>query len=93
MEISTVDRMAPVVVDPAHQRPKQMQAEDRELIRAVKKVNEARLLGSESELTFVLDRETMKPLVRIVDRETKEVLRQIPPEYVLRLASENAVFG
>jgi flagellar protein FlaG len=92
MEISTVDRMAPVL-DQAHQRPVHLQAEDRELIRAVKKVNESAFLGNENELTFVLDRETKKPLVRIVDRETKELIRQIPPEYVLRLASEADAAG
>jgi flagellar protein FlaG len=86
MEISSV-REPVIVVDPIYQRPVNMQAEDRELIHAVKKINEAELLGSDSELTFILDRETRKPLVRIIDRETKEVIRQIPPEYVLRLAS------
>jgi flagellar protein FlaG len=89
MEISSVNE-SPMVVDPIHQRPVHLQAEDRELIRAVKRVNEAELLGSDSELTFILDRETRKPLVRIIDRETKEVIRQIPPEYVLRLASGGA---
>jgi len=57
-----------------------------ELIRAVKAVNVAELFGQNSELTFVLDRETSRPLVRLIDRTTREVIRQIPPEYVLRMA-------
>ena len=59
-----------------------------ELIRAVKAVNVAELFGQNSELTFVLDRETSRPLVRLIDRTTREVIRQIPPEYVLRMAAE-----
>lgn len=86
MEISAIVRTAPATELP-YQRPVHLEAQDRELIRAVKKVNEAGLLGSDSELTFILDRETRKLVVRIVDRETKEVIRQIPGESVLRLAS------
>ena len=87
MEISSVNSIMTAAITP-YQRPAEMQAEDRELIRAVKKVNESGFLGNNSELTFVLDRQTKRPLVRIVDRETKEVLQQIPPEYVLRLADD-----
>lgn len=63
-------------------------AEDRELIKAVKALNAAELFGENNELTFVLDRQTHRVLVRIVDRETKEVVRQIPPEHALRMASD-----
>jgi len=62
--------------------------EDRELIQAVKALNRTEVFGYNNELTFVLDRETHRPLVRIVDRETREVIRQIPPEYALRMAEE-----
>jgi flagellar protein FlaG len=87
MKISSTTRLSL----PDHskwERPKEVQAEDRELIRAVKKINEAELMGSGSELTFILDRKTKRPVVRIVDRETHEVVRQIPAEHVLRLASD-----
>jgi len=63
-------------------------SEHRELIQAVKALNAAELFGQNQELTFALDRETRRPVVRIVDRETKEVIRQIPPELVLRLAQD-----
>ncbi len=62
--------------------------EDRRLIQAVKALNASELFGENAELTFVVDRETGRPLVRIIDRETKEVIRQIPPEYALRLAED-----
>ncbi len=66
----------------------QLRAEDRELIQAVKALNHCEMFGGDSELTFILDRETKRPVVRIVDRETREVIRQIPPEYALRLADD-----
>jgi len=62
--------------------------QQRELIQAVKAVNVAELFGQNNELTFVLDRETNRPLVRLIDRTTHEIIRQIPPEHVLRIAAE-----
>ncbi len=66
----------------------QQRMEQNQLVQAVQSVNEARLLGQGRELTFSLDRETKRPVLKIVDKETKEVIRQIPPEYVLRLSGE-----
>ena len=63
-------------------------AENRELIQAVHTVNAADLMGQDNELSFLLDRETQRPILRLVDRKTNEVIRQIPPEYVLRMARE-----
>jgi len=37
---------------------------------------------------FLLDRETQRPVIRLVDRKTKDVIRQIPPEYVLQRAGD-----
>jgi len=67
---------------------RQQQAETRQLIQAIRKVNEAELFGYRSELTFALDRATGRPLVRIIDRQTKELIQQIPSEYVLRMAED-----
>ena len=68
--------------------PPERTAEQREIIQAVKAVNAAELFGQNSELTFVLDRETRRPVVRVVDRKTNELIQQIPPEYVLRMAQD-----
>ncbi len=76
--LAAASLLAPVEKLPQH----------RELIQAVKAVNVAELFGQNSELTFVLDRETHRPVVRLIDRKTNEVIRQIPPEYVLRMAQE-----
>jgi len=59
-----------------------------ELVQAVRAVNAAELFGGESELTFVIDRRSQTALVRIVDKKSGEVVRQFPPEHVLRLSEE-----
>lgn len=74
------------VGDAGFERP----AEARQLIRAVRKLNEIQYVGSDRELTFLIDRENRRILLRIVDRETGEVVQQLPPEYVLRIAKELA---
>jgi len=90
MEIGALSSSAQTsaVTAPADQNPKL--AEQRELIQAVKSVNASEALGPDNELSFVMDRETRRPVIRIVNRKTKEVIRQVPPEYVLRLAREMA---
>jgi flagellar protein FlaG len=62
--------------------------ERREIIQAVKAIGKTDMPGEDNELTFVVDRDTRKVLVRIVNKETREVVRQIPSEIVLRLARE-----
>jgi flagellar protein FlaG len=61
-------------------------AEQSRLIQAVKYVNQSGVFGSSDELTFSADAETGRPVIRLVNKETKEVIRQIPAEYLLRLA-------
>ncbi len=60
--------------------------ENRELIRSVKSINASELFGEGSELTFALDRDTKRPVVRVVNPESGEILWQSPPEYILRMA-------
>jgi uncharacterized FlaG/YvyC family protein len=86
MEISSVQ---PNVV-PSPQAPPVAAAEAaqrRELIQATKSVNESGLLGH-NELVFLIDRATHKSVIRVEDPETHEVVLQLPPEYVLRLAQD-----
>jgi flagellar protein FlaG len=62
--------------------------EQRSLIQAVKAVNPAELFGPDSEFTFKLDPASKRVVVRVVSRQTGELLQQLPPEQVLRLAEE-----
>jgi flagellar protein FlaG len=88
MEITSVNSSAAHLVGVETVRRPEQNAERVELIKAVRAVNESEMFGPENELTFVLDRETQRPLLRIVDRRTREVVRQIPPEYVVRMAED-----
>ena len=63
-------------------------AEKREVVQAVKAVNGTEMFGSENELRFQKDPETNRFVVRVVNRKTREVISQVPEEYVLRLAQD-----
>ncbi len=65
----------------------QIQSQNRQVIQAVRAVNASGSLG-QNELTFVLDPHSRRPVIRIVNRETKEVVEQIPNEVVLRLQED-----
>jgi uncharacterized FlaG/YvyC family protein len=63
-------------------------AENREVVRAVKALNGTEMFGEENQLTFRRDPETQRMVIRVVNRNTEEVITQIPEEYVLRLAAD-----
>jgi uncharacterized FlaG/YvyC family protein len=63
-------------------------AEQARLIQAVKYVNQSGVFGSSDELTFSSDPETGRAIIRLVNKDTKEVVRQIPAEYLLRLSED-----
>jgi uncharacterized FlaG/YvyC family protein len=73
--------------------PAEQQApENRQIVVAVKALNESGMLGENRELAFVRDPRTQRPVIQVVDRTTREVISQIPPEYVLRLAEDSVSF-
>ena len=92
MDFVSVQTTTLHAVTPQSGQPTEKLAEHRELIQAVKALNATELFGQDHELTFVLDRETHRPLVRIINRKTHEVVRQIPPEYALRMAEDLKLF-
>ena len=61
-----------------------------ELTHAVQAVNGAKLFGQDSELSFIMDRQSKRFVVRLVDKTTRKVIRQIPAEDVLRQAGDLA---
>lgn len=65
----------------------QIQSENRQVIQAVRAVNASESLG-QNELTFALDPRSRRPIIKIVNRETKEVIDQIPSDVILRLAQD-----
>jgi uncharacterized FlaG/YvyC family protein len=88
MDIAYVQRAAPVSVPSEVVSSPMDSPAQRELIQAVRAVNQSEMFGAENELTFQRDRETRRMVIRLVDRRTNEVVSQLPPEYVLRVAQE-----
>ena len=88
MEITPVSRNMDLSVPLAPLVASDKQAEQREIIQEVKAVNGAQMLGSENELMFQFDRNSQRMVVRVVNRQTGDLVSQVPPEYVLRLAED-----
>jgi uncharacterized FlaG/YvyC family protein len=44
------------------------------------------MFGQENELLFQKDSQSQRMVVRVVKRKAREVVSQMPPEYVWRLA-------
>jgi flagellar protein FlaG len=88
MEISALNRSLSAAAAPAETSPMDKATENREVVRAIKALNGAEMFGDENQLRFQRDAETQRMIIRIVNRRTGEVVSQIPPEYVLRLAED-----
>ncbi len=73
--------------------PPQIAAQNLELIQAVRSIDATEHFGMDSELTFTMDRKTLKPVIRVINSKTKELIQQLPPEYVLELAKRSASSG
>lgn len=56
-----------------------------EVLEVVQKANAA-LSSNQSNLKFLVDTDNGKPIVQIVDRETQEILKQIPSVEMLKIA-------
>ena len=84
MEIGVGKTQAPWVNDSAPVRPKQS-AMNHEIVAAVQAANRVELLGEGSQLAFRFDRETQQQIIEVRDKTTNEVIRQLPPENLLRV--------
>lgn len=87
MDITAVNHNVTAPALAAQNDPVEKAAENREVVQAVKALNGTEMFG-ENELEFQRDPQTQRMLVRVVNRKTKELVSQVPPEYVLAL-SEN----
>ena len=93
MDLSAIDRSANAIHAPAPAVPVDKAGEKREIIQAIKAVNGTEMFGPENELRFQKDPETNRFVVRVVNRNTREVISQVPEEYVLRLAEDMKKLG
>lgn len=88
MDITAINRGSTGIHAPEPVVAMDKVAEKREVLQAVKAINGTEMFGSENELRFQKDAETNRFVVRVVNRQTSEVLSQMPEEYVLRLAAD-----
>ena len=88
MEITGISREVPNLHAPPPVVPVDRAAEAREVVKAVKAVNGTEMFGPENELRFQKDEHTQKMVMRLVNRQTSEVVSQVPEEYVLRLSED-----
>jgi flagellar protein FlaG len=88
MDLTAIDRTVTGIHAPAPAVTMDQAAENRQVVQAVKAINGAEMFGPENELRFQKDPETNRFVVRVIDRKTREVVSQVPEEYVLRLAED-----
>ena len=89
MNVSSINNLTAAASVSAESPPAHPLTEDqRTLIHAVKAVNAAGILGEENELTFVVERGSPRAVARIVNKATRQLVQQIPAEYVVRMAEE-----
>jgi flagellar protein FlaG len=63
-------------------------SQNRQVVQAVKALNKTEMFGEDNGLEFQKDPDTKRWVVKVVNRTTGDVISQIPPEYVLRLAED-----
>ena len=85
MDVTAVDRSVSVPAPTVPTEPADKAVANREVVQAVKALNSTEMFG-DNELDFQRDPQTQRLVVRVVDRKTKEVISQVPPQYVLALA-------
>ena len=88
MDITGINGPGQLPVNAPVPATQEQAAENHDLVQAVRALNAAESFGNQNELTFLLDRTTRLPVIRVIDRKTKEVIDQIPPKYVLELAAD-----
>ncbi len=89
-EISHSEKVSPEKADMVKQsKGKEEQAAypgERKLIEAIEKAN-PNLMGASTNLEFSIHKDTKQIMVKIIDSETEEVLKEIPSEKVLDMVA------
>lgn len=87
MDITAVNRIAQA--EPAATVvPSDPATNNRDVVQAVKALNQSEMFGQDNELQFQRDQASRRMVIQVVNRKTHEVISQVPPEYVLRLAED-----
>jgi uncharacterized FlaG/YvyC family protein len=60
----------------------------RQIVTAIRELNKSEMLGQNRSLGFIRNPDSQRPVIQIMNRETGEVIDQIPSEAVLQMAAE-----
>ncbi len=99
MEVRSANQIPPpAAADSLSPRnaPKLDPVDRRELVKAVRQLERANQddtsspFGARNEMRFQVDRDTRRTVIKIVSRQTGEVVQQFPAEEVLRMAARLA---
>jgi len=82
---SRVDMGAPVASFSASQ---DWQMNDRQVVAAIQWLKQTDWLADDRELMYKRDPKTGRLVIQILDRQSRDVIDQIPPESILRLVTE-----
>jgi uncharacterized FlaG/YvyC family protein len=88
MDVNSLSRIVQAMPAVATVVPTDRASENRGVVQAVKALNKTEMFGDNNDLVFQKDPQTQRMIVKVVNRATQDVVSQIPPEYVLRLAAE-----
>ncbi len=87
MNISSSNPSAPSIVQSVTTVPPEEAAQRRQLVQAAKSVNASGTLG-QNQLVFAVDPTTHHVIMRVENRDTGEVILQVPPENVMQMAED-----
>ncbi|GAB6051098.1 hypothetical protein JCM16106_19510 [Hydrogenophilus islandicus] len=76
----------PVRSTPTEQPPADTASMDRRMIEEATKKVQRTVSALNSALQFQIDQDTEKLVIKIIDTNTKEVIKQIPPQEILDIA-------
>ena len=90
-DLIKTDAVVPIGVAYSAPASQELMAEQRRVVQAVQYLNKSQLSGEGqgSNFRFTIDRDANRTIVKVMDGKTKEVLYQIPPDEVIRLAAES----
>lgn len=86
LENQSFDEEKPYIDDIDYIQDNETQFTEEELRKAVSETNKM-ILGGESHFEFQVHEKTGTLMVKLVDNETKEVIKEIPPEKILDLVA------
>ena len=59
--------------------------QEKTIITALEKVNE-KLSGADTELEYSVHEKTNRIMVKVIDKQTKEIVREVPPEKMVDMS-------